>query len=66
MLDYNALKFYASNQYNILLGLLENERLAHPETYAGAARIVEKYRETILDTGIFEELKPIPKFDDKK
>ena len=59
------LKFYASNQYTILLGLLENERLAHPETYVSAARVVSKYRESILYTGIFEDLKPIPQFDDK-
>lgn len=66
MPSYNELKFYSSNQYTILLEVLENEKVTHPETYPAVARVGEKIRKSILRTGIFEELEPIPQLDDKK
>ena len=65
-MEYSEFKFIISNQYSILLGLIEYERLAHPETYAAVARVGEKYREAIIQTGLFNVLDPIPQLDDKK
>ena len=59
-------KVIYSNQYSLLVEALETEKLAYPETYLGAYHIGEKMRESILETGLFDSLRPIPKFEPPK
>ena len=66
MASYRELKVFASSQYSLLIEALKVEKALRPETYEGAASVGETIRKSILNTGLFEELEPLPKPDPPK
>lgn len=53
-------KAIAETNYNFLLEVLENERVAHPETYEAVARAGEKLRKNYKAFGQIDDMEPIP------
>ena len=46
--------------HQLLIEKLENEKLSHPETYAGAVRVGETMREAFISFPGCENLAPLP------
>ena len=60
-MEEHDFRLVGSLLHQVLLGILEVEKLSHPESYDTAARVGEEMRKTFVNFSGCENLEPIPR-----